>query len=351
MKSPDLSLNHRILARPGERATLADVARLANVSAMAASAVLNGAQTSTRVAAATRLRIQAAAARLGYQPNAVARSLARKRTDAIGIYTGAGTLTADVTFGAAILAGLQKGCAAAGKDLLLRGGFAQPERWGVSYGELVDGRLDGAVVLAAPDAPLVAQLAGSPLAAVAIVDAIPGMPSIVADEADGARLLATHLADRGHRRILWRPSVGECDSVTRRLDGLRRACAALDVAVVIGDGGYLPRPFTARERDLLRPGRKGRASAVVCYADYVAEALCDDAQQLGWSIPGDLAIAGFDGIELVHQPRPWRRVTTVRCHWQRVGCMAVELLSRMIDGGALPALTALPVELRPGDTT
>ena len=351
MNDPDLSLNQRIHSRNGERATLADVARLADVSAMAASAVLNGARTSTRVAAATRLRIQAAAARLGYQPNAVARSLAQGRTGAIGIYTGAGTLTADVPFGAAILAGLQKGCAAAGKDLLLRGGFSQPERWGVSYGELVDGRLDGVVVLAAPDAPLVAQLAGSPLAAVAIVDAIPGMPSVVADESAGAHLLAAHLAARGHRRVLWRPSLGTCDSVTRRLDGLRRACAALDLAVVVGDGGYLPRPFTARERELLRPGRKGRASAVVCYADYVAEALLDDAQRLGWSIPGDLAIAGFDGIELVHQARPWRRVTTVRCAWQGVGCAAVELLSRRIDGAALPAQTALPVALAVGDTT
>ena len=351
MEDRDLALNQRISTRPGARATLADVARLAGVSAMAASAVLNGARTSTRVAAATRLRIQAAAARLGYQPNAVARSLAQGRTGAIGIYTGAGTLTADVLFGAAILAGLQKGCAAAGKDLLLRGGFAQPERWGVSYGELVDGRLDGVVVLAAPDAPLIAQLAGSPLPAVAIVDAIPGMPSVVADESAGAELLAAHLAGRGHRRVLWRPSVGSCDSVARRLDGLRRACAARDVAVVVGDGGYLPRPFTARERALLRPGREGRASAVVCYADYVAEALLDYAQRLGWSVPGDLAIAGFDGIELVHQPRPWRRVTTIRCHWQRVGGVAVELLSRRIEGGALPAQTALPVELSVGDTT
>lgn len=351
MKSRDLSLNQRIRSRTGERATLADVARLAEVSAMAASAVLNGARTSTRVAAATRVRIQAAAVRLGYQPNAVARSLARKRTDAIGLYTGSGTLTADVPFGAQVLAGLQKGCAATGKDLLLRGGFAQPERWGVSYGELVDGRLDGVVVLAAPGAPLVAQLAGSPLAAVAIVDAIPGMPSVVADEAAGAHLLAAHLAGRGHRRVLWRPSVGDCDSVARRLDGLRQACATLEIAVVVGDGGYQPRPFTARERELLRPGRAGRASAVVCYADYVAEALLDDAQRLGWSVPGDLAIAGFDGIELVHQQRPWRRVTTVRCPWQRVGCVAVELLSRMIDGGALPAQTALPIELAIGDTT
>lgn len=333
------------------RATLADVARIAGVSAMSASAVLNGARTSTRVAAKTRLRIQAAASQLGYQPNAVARSLARKRTNAIGVYTGAGTLTADVPFGAQILAGLQKGCAEFGKDLLLHGRFSQPERWGVSYGELADGRLDGVVVLAAADAPLVAMLAGSPLATVAIVDAIPGIPSAIADERDGARQLAAHLAARGHRCVMWRASSGVSDSVARRLDGLRTACATLNVEVVLGDGGYQPRPFTARERELLRPDRKGRATAVVCYADYVAEALIEDATRLGWSVPGDLAIAGFDGIEMVHQPRSWRRVTTIRCPWQNIGCLAVELLSRRLDGGTLPAQTVLPVDLTVGDTT
>ena len=351
MSISDLAVNHDISRVKGERATLSDVARIAGVSAMAASAVLNGARTSTRVAATTRLRIQAAALQLGYQPNAVARSLIRKRTNAIGIYTGTGTLTADVLFGAQILAGLQKGCAESGKDLLLHGRFSQPERWGVSYGELAEGRLDGVVVLSAADAPLVAMLAGSSLATVAIVDAIAGIPSVIADEADGARQLAEHLAARGHRRVMWRASTGTSDSVTRRLNGLRTACAALDIEVIIGDGGYLPRPFTERECELLRLDRQRRATAVVCYADYVAEALIEDAINRGWSVPGDLAIAGFDGIRMVHQPRPWRRVTTIRCPWQRVGCLAVELLSQRMEGSTLPAQTVLPVELLVGDTT
>jgi DNA-binding LacI/PurR family transcriptional regulator len=334
------------------RPTLADVARIAGVSAMSASAVLNGARTSSRVAAATRERIQAAAARLGYQPNAVARSLANRRTNAIGLYTGTGSLTADVPFGAQVLAGLQKGCAEFGKDLLLHGRFEQPERWGISYAELADGRLDGVVMLSAADAPLVATLAGSPLAVVAMVDAVPAVPSAIADEARGARLLIEHLAARGHRRVLWRDSVErEVDSVRRRHQGLLAAGRELGVEVVAGDLGFVPRPFTARERGLLRPGDPGRATAVVCFADYVCEALLEDALRLGWSVPGDLAIAGFDGIELVNQPRPWRRVTTIRCRWDRVAWSAVQLLSRRLDGVAVPATTTLPVELAVGDTT
>ncbi|HLP25443.1 MAG TPA: LacI family DNA-binding transcriptional regulator, partial [Acidobacteriota bacterium] len=51
-------------------ATLADVGRIAGVSAMAASAVLNGARTSSRISPETRERILAAANKLAYRPNA-----------------------------------------------------------------------------------------------------------------------------------------------------------------------------------------------------------------------------------------------------------------------------------------
>src|SRR5438270_442012 len=66
-------------------ATLADVGRAAGVSAMAASTVLNGAQTSSRIAPETRERILEAAARLRYRPNAAARALANRRMDTLGV--------------------------------------------------------------------------------------------------------------------------------------------------------------------------------------------------------------------------------------------------------------------------
>ena len=64
-------------------ATLADVGRAAGVSAMAASAVLNGARTSSRISPETRERILAAASKLAYRPNAAARALANRSKDKI----------------------------------------------------------------------------------------------------------------------------------------------------------------------------------------------------------------------------------------------------------------------------
>ncbi len=65
--------------------TLQDVAREAGVSAMTVSAVLNGARSGTRVSAATRVRIEEAAARLAYRPNAAARGLSKRRMDTLGV--------------------------------------------------------------------------------------------------------------------------------------------------------------------------------------------------------------------------------------------------------------------------
>src|SRR5688572_2120915 len=78
------------MPRPAKRkairaATLADVGRAAGVSAMAASAVLNGARTSSRISEETRERILEAAARLRYRPNATARALVNRRMNTIGV--------------------------------------------------------------------------------------------------------------------------------------------------------------------------------------------------------------------------------------------------------------------------
>jgi len=73
--------------RARHAATLADVGREAGVSIMAASAVLNGAKTSSRISDETRVRILAAAEKLHYRANATARALVDRRMNAIGVAT------------------------------------------------------------------------------------------------------------------------------------------------------------------------------------------------------------------------------------------------------------------------
>src|SRR5579872_7376801 len=138
-------------------ATIRDVAERAGVSKAAVSYVLNGRETSVKIAEPTRQRIREAARDLNYHPNALARGLAHRRTDTIAlvmqyarIFTGWSGFTNEMMRGA---------CEAAvqeGYDLVLHTKEQpDPER---DVAALTDGRADGALLLRDVDDPVTEML-------------------------------------------------------------------------------------------------------------------------------------------------------------------------------------------------
>src|SRR5438128_12275157 len=89
--------------------TLEDVARLAGTNKASVSVVVNGSRSGGGVSEATRRRILAAAQKLQYRPNVVARSLRRRSTNVIGFYSGQGYMNARNAYIAEIIGGLQSG--------------------------------------------------------------------------------------------------------------------------------------------------------------------------------------------------------------------------------------------------
>lgn len=331
--------------------TLKDVAAAAGVTPMAVSVALNGSSSRARVSEATRERIRAIAERLGYQANAVARSLHRRRTEVIGLWSGRTSFNADAPFSAVVLHGLQIGCAEHGRDLLLRGALAEGTRDDVAYRELADGRIDGAVIDVEPGDARLPALIRAGLALVGMVDPLPGVPCVLCDDAEAGRLLCAHLRERGHRRVLWRGrsvSVGSQDARYEAFVAEGRRCG-VEVARVAFR--YAEPGLTSAERALLDPSRTGRCTAIVGFADHAVQRVLDDLDALGWAVPGDVAVAGFDGLRLFLDATPRHRLTTVAMPWQEVARQAVGLLARIIDGEDVPERTILPVELLPGDTT
>ena len=146
-----------VKAPRGGNPTLRDVAKLAGVSPFTVSTVLNGARSSTRVSDATRERIHAAAKELGYRPNALARSLQSRRTNIIGLYFGYGSLEPHDPFHAEVLTGLQRGCEAFRKDLMIHYSFHKHSVDEV-FSELAGGKIDGLVLLTSSKDPLVARV-------------------------------------------------------------------------------------------------------------------------------------------------------------------------------------------------
>src|SRR5688500_10745180 len=98
--------------------TMQDIADQVGVSRMTVSVALHGTTSHVGVSEATRARILEAASLLSYRPNAVARSLRRRQTNIIGLYSGYGPIDPRVTFYSQIVAGLQQACVPLRKDLL-----------------------------------------------------------------------------------------------------------------------------------------------------------------------------------------------------------------------------------------
>ncbi len=327
--------------------TLIDVAEKAGVNKVTVSVVLNGSQANTRVSNATRERILAAAKELNYQPNALARSLRRRQTNIIGFYMG-GFMDTRNLFLSEIVSGLQQGCELNCRDFLMHGTFRGASTDDI-YAELVNGKVDGLILHVRGNNPLVQRLADSYLPVIAITDAVPSLPSVTIDDVAGSRLLAQHLAEKGHRRILYGTSPFPLASVHRRHAAFCEAASDLGMTVVTDLARHddlLPSPLEAR---FLALTPRERPTAVVCWNDNFAYLMIEYFRRSGIRVPEDLAVTGFDGSTTAIPPA--YRLTTILAPWRQVAQTAVSLLIAQKEGNPPPAETMLPVEFMLGETT
>ncbi len=334
-------LKESVFAMP---VTAKDIARELQLSQPTVSRILSGVP-GHRVAEATRIRVEETARRLGYQPNAVARSLRRGRTHIVGLYTNH-DYDARNEFLGTIIGSLQRSCERQDLDLLLHS--ARFDRSAEEmYGKLRDGRIDGLILHANADDALVGLLGQSPLPVVTIADRLPNLPAVTCDDADGMHQLMTHLWRRGYRRFVFLAPDQPLTSVDRRRAAFEAEVARHKVAAgnhaVFAIGGEEVRAELGRLRAF------GQGCAVVCWNDRTAYNLLRACREQGVRVPEDLAVAGFDGFADDKVPA-WQLVT-LRCPWGEVASAALDALIRRIDGlDEAPSETCLPVTLVMGNT-
>lgn len=337
-------------------ATLADVGREAGVSAMAASAVLNGARTSSRIAEDTRSRILAAAERLRYRANATARGLAERRMNTIGLATPLSGNELNQYF-LEVFNGVIEAAARAGQNTTV---FALAS-WDEAAQRIpawCDGRIDGLILLApllGPDA------AGwlpehTPFVTIHANHALPGVAQVESDEEAGAFAMVAHLLALGHRRILHLGGPASSLGANRRVAGYQRAHAAAGLAPAPGhlvQGGFT----TESGRRTLEAWLQAHAGqplpeAVFAGNDAIAFGCLETLAARGWRVPEDLSVVGFDDTLAARLTQ----LATVHQPLRELGHRAVELLVARIDaqreGRPEPALTrvVLPTALVPGRT-
>ena len=273
------------------RATLRDIAQDVGVATGTVSVVLNGSRSGTSVSEKTREAIHESAARLGYRPNWVAKSLQGGSTRTIGIIPS--EAKEDFLLGPhiqRILNAAANVLAANHHDLLVLTRCDQSDEKGILQG-VVNGRIDGVIVVAPHADSQLIQTLNQAHFPFAVIDAEPGQhPAIFnADDADGTRVAIEHLRELGHERIAYIAGDVRLASGQRRLQEFLRIFGD-DAVVEHGDfqvsGG--DRAMAA----LLQ--RSPRPTAVICANDETAMGAYRAVVRAGLSVPQDVSIVGFD---------------------------------------------------------
>ena len=325
--------------------TLKDVAKSVGVSESTASVVLNGARSGTRVSDRTRQSVVDAAKLLGYRPNNLARSLLTGRTNRIGMYSGHG-LDARNLFYAELLGGVFEVSQSKGLNTVVH---TSGNGSRMLLDLVSDRAIDGLIVHAPGNDPILGLLHELRAPAVSVCDQIPGLASICVDDHTGGELLAQHVASLGHKKVLYKLCMLPPTSANHRQASFVKTATALGLEVLVSEHGPdQSKILTPEELDLLTVG-SDRFTAVVAWSDYAGEYVCRSLRDHGISIPDQVAVLGFDGLRSFFSPV--FELTTIRAPWAQVGKVAVETLLQLIAGETVPTVTTLPVEFVRGCTS
>lgn len=177
---------------------------------------------------------------------------------------------------------------------------------------------------------------------------IPGVETdFVGIENQGAMAeVSRHLIAHGHRRIAHVTRLEPIHTVQDRIQGYLDAMRSTDASGVTEM--VLPLPPYDDDRywtlvdAVFRLPQEQRPTAAVCVSDYTAVGLAERLEQLGLSVPGDVAVTGFDNI--VPTLPNGIGLTTVAQPYEEIGITAVEMLMRRIQDADMPPVS---VELPP----
>ena len=303
------------------RVTIADVARLAGVSTMTVSRVINA---KGDVRDATRVRVQRAIDQLEYRPSQAARTLTTRRSHTLGL------LVPDITnpFFPEIVRGAEDVAWERGYLVSLANTVEDADRERAALEHFEAHRVDGLIVCSArlPEGALGASLRRHQ--AVVLLNrrvADEHVASLEVDDALGTRLAVAHLVSSGRRTIgLLAGPLRSASSTKRRTgyhDGIEAAGLRFDGSLV-EDGEPSEDGGLRALRALLT--RRPDVDAVVCYNDVVAIGALAAARELGREVPGALALVGCDDVRLASLVHP--ALTTLRIDTYALGRQAAELL-------------------------
>lgn len=316
--------------------SIADVAREAGVATSTVSRALT---KPGRIAEPTRLKVEAAARKLGYTVNQTARNLRVGQTRTVMI-----VLPEALYMGASqtVLEGLDS----VARTLTERGYhllIANVSRDASTDEHIVTTAFGGTIcgiILMATLPPKSAELglsdAGLPIVSLHFDQSAQGIPSVISNDRAAISEAVTVLIDMGHRRFVYIGGRADNYHEIQRVNGVSDTLASAGLqaeALRVLRGDFNFGGGVRAALDYLQVPAEQRATAVVCANDDTAIGFIKTVLDAGLDVPGDVSVIGFDGAPVGAFMVP--SLSTIQQSTTELGQYAADLLIRMVEGESI----------------
>ena len=305
-------------------AALKDLAQYLGLAPATVSLVMNDSPVAATISKDTKDRIFAAARKLGYRPNFLARCLRAKRSFTIGV------MIPEVSEGynATVLSGIEDHLLQEGYFYFVASHRFQPDLI-EEYPELFLYRsVDGLIVLNAPWT----RVLDIPVATISMHHQVKGTTSIVLDHRRAAELALRHLVDLGHRKIAFIKGQSFTPDTEVRWKAIVELAGELGITIspklVVQMEENLPTSELGYRltHKLLASGT--RFTALFAFNDISAIGAIRALHESGIRVPDQVSVVGFDDIQSAAYQHPG--LTTVRQPLREMGRLAAEVVLRQI---------------------
>jgi len=323
---------------------LEDIAKLAGVSHSTVSRALAG---STLVNRATRERIEAIANDHGYMVNQVARNLKLQHTNTIGLIAP----ELSNPYYPKLIQCIADYVSAAGYSLQLHLSGKDQENEDKSLVNLRNNRVDGILLVTGEHGLMASEYAaglhksGIPIVLMGWFPGADAFDFVTGDDADGARQIARHLLDLGHKNIavIGKPvHRGPFDRTTAFINEIAQGGVDIDAGNCYEITSEQDAILAVKQLLQTEP----RPTAIFAYQDSIALVVCKELQAAGIRVPDDISVIGFDDLDMASYVSP--ALTTVGCHIDAMAKALVQRLTERITGetaAAEPVGVVVPTRL------
>src|SRR5690625_209624 len=306
--------------------TIYDVAREANVSMATVSRVVNN---NPNVKPSTRKKVLQTIERLGYRPNAVARGLASKKTTTVG------AIIPDISsiFFAELARGIEDIATMYKYNIILSNSDQKKEKELQLINTMLEKQVDGILFMGGNITEEHVQhfsSSSAPVVLAATYDESGKIPSVNIDYEQAAYEVTKLLIDKGHQPPAY---IGgdvnvrlEADKYEGYLRALKESSIDLNEQFVLFNNHSYKEGISAIEK-LLSQSDKPRAVFVT--SDEMAVGVIHGAQDLGYDVPNDLEVVGFDNTRIATMVRP--TLSTIIQPMYDLGAVAMRLLTKYMN--------------------